>query len=104
MPTFPNPDIQHIQYNETSRAERYNLIQTAETKSFLRATKLGGKTKVTFDRKTKCHSFKIGDLALVATGFVVTNNPKLVPKWKGPTEIIDVNDTNANIKINSYVH
>jgi hypothetical protein len=30
-------------------------------------------------------------------------NPKLVPNWKGPGEIIDINDTNAKIKFKNKV-
>jgi hypothetical protein len=35
---------------------------------------------------------------LIANEFDTTKNPKLVPNWKGPGEIIDINDTNAKIK------
>jgi len=36
-------------------------------------------------------SFKIGDKVLITYDFDTTKNPKLVPNWKGPAEIIDVN-------------
>jgi hypothetical protein len=44
------------------------------------------------------HSFQINDKVLISNDFDTTKNPKLVPNWKGPGEIIDINDTNAKIK------
>jgi hypothetical protein len=44
------------------------------------------------------HPFKIGDKVLIANDFDTTKNPKLVPYWKGPGKIIDINDTKAKIK------
>jgi hypothetical protein len=49
------------------------------------------------------HNFKIGDKVLIANDFDTTKNPKLVPNWKGPGEIIDINDTNAKIKFKNKV-
>jgi hypothetical protein len=49
-------------------------------------------------KKAIPHPFKIGDKVLIANEFDTTKNPKLVPNWKGPGEIIDINDTNAKIK------
>jgi hypothetical protein len=40
---------------------------------------------------------------LIANDFDTTKNPKLVPNWKGPGEIIDINDTNARIKFKNKV-
>ncbi len=37
------------------------------------------------------NSFKIGNKVLITNDFDTTKNPKLVPNWKGPAEIIDVN-------------
>jgi hypothetical protein len=37
--------------------------------------------------------FKIGDKVLISNDFDTTKNPKLVPNWKGPGKIIDINDT-----------
>ena len=42
-------------------------------------------------KKTMPHNFKIGDKVLIANDFDTTKNPKLVPNWKGPGEIIDIN-------------
>jgi hypothetical protein len=33
----------------------------------------------------------------------MTKNPKLVPNWKGPGKIIDINDTNAKIKFKNKI-
>jgi hypothetical protein len=38
-----------------------------------------------------------------ANDFDTTKKPKLVPNWKGPGEIIDINDTNAKIKFKNKV-
>ncbi len=40
---------------------------------------------------------------LIANDFDTTKNPKLVPNWKGPGEIIDINDTNARIKFKNKI-
>jgi hypothetical protein len=40
---------------------------------------------------------------LIANEFNTTKNPKLVPNWKGPGEIIDINDTNAKIKFKNKI-
>ncbi len=44
---------------------------------------------------TSEHSFKIGDKVLITQEFDDSKNTKSVPNWKGPAEIIKVNDTNA---------
>jgi hypothetical protein len=49
------------------------------------------------------HTFKIGDKVLITNDFDTTKNPKLVPNWKGPGKIIDINDTNARIKFKNKV-
>jgi hypothetical protein len=49
------------------------------------------------------HNFKIGDKVVIANDFDTTKNPKLVPNWNGPGEIIDINDTNAKIKFKHKV-
>ncbi len=63
----------------------------------------GQKTKEQNDKKSRPHNFKIGDKVLIANDFDTTKNPKLVPNWKGPGEIIDINDTNAKIKFKNKV-
>ena len=49
------------------------------------------------------HSFKIGDNVLISNYFDTTKNPKLVPNWKGPGKIIDINDTIAKIKFKNKI-
>jgi hypothetical protein len=49
------------------------------------------------------HKFKIGDKVLISNDFYVGKNPKLVPTFTGPGEIIDINDTNAKVKINNKI-
>ncbi len=44
------------------------------------------------------HTFQIAKCS-ISNDFDMTKNPKLVPNWKGPGEIIDINDTNAKIKL-----
>ncbi len=54
--------------------------------------------KEQFDKCEFPHSFKISDKVLNTNEFDTTKNPKLVLNWKGPAEIIDVNDTKAKVK------
>ena len=49
------------------------------------------------------HPFKIGDKVLIANEFDTTKIPKLVPNWKGPGKIIEINDTNARIKFKNKI-
>jgi hypothetical protein len=63
----------------------------------------GQKTKNQFDKHVQPYSFHISDKVLVANDFNTTQNPKLVPNWKGLAEIIDINDTNAKIKIKNKI-
>ncbi len=49
------------------------------------------------------HKFKIGDKVLISNDFYTGKNPKLVPQFKGPGEVIDINDTNAKVKINNKI-
>jgi hypothetical protein len=38
-----------------------------------------------------------------AVVFNVSKNPKLAPTFTGPGEIIDINDTNAKVKLNNNI-
>jgi len=49
------------------------------------------------------HSFKIGDNVLISNDFNVSKNPKLAPTYTGPGKIIDINDTNAKVKLNNKI-
>jgi hypothetical protein len=54
-----------------------------------------------FDKNTMAHKFKIGNKVLISNDFYTGKNPKLAPQFKGHGEIIDINDTNAKVKINN---
>jgi hypothetical protein len=103
LPSFPNEDIQKVHYGETSAAERFNLLQKLRKLAHTNATERGEKTKEQYDKNSMPHNFHIGDKVLIANDFDTTKNPKLVPNWKGPGEIIDINDTNARIKFKNKV-
>ncbi len=79
LPSFPNEDIQQIQYGETSAAERFNLLQNLSAKAHQFATEHGLKSKNNFDKITKVHTFKIGDKVLISNDFYNGKNPKLAP-------------------------
>ena len=49
------------------------------------------------------HKFKIGDKVLISNDFYIGKNPKLAPTYTGPGEIIDINDTNAKVKLNNKI-
>jgi hypothetical protein len=57
------------------------------------------KTKEQFDKHAFPHSFHIGDKVIIANDFDATKNPKIVANWKGPSEIIGINDINAKVKL-----
>jgi hypothetical protein len=40
---------------------------------------------------------------LIPNDFDTTKNLKLVLKWKGPAEIIDINDTNPKVKLKNKI-
>ncbi len=103
LPSFPNKDIQKVHYGETTAAERFNLHQKLRKMAHENATSNGQKTKEQYDKKAMPHSFKIGDKVLISNNFDTTKNPKLVPNWKGPGKIIDINDTNAKIKFKNKI-
>jgi hypothetical protein len=103
LPSFPNEDIQQIHYGETSAAERFKFLQKLRPKVHQFATEQGQKSKNNFDKNTMAHKFKIGDKVLISNDFYTGKNPKLAPQFKGPGEIIDINDTNAKVKINNKI-
>jgi hypothetical protein len=61
------------------------------------------KQKEHYDKHALPHTFIIGDKVLIANDFGTTKNPKLVPNWKGSAEIIDINDTNAKVKLKNKI-
>jgi hypothetical protein len=103
LPSFHNEDIQQINYGETSASERFNLLQKLRAKAHVFATEHRLKSKIDFDKNTSNHKFKIGDKVLISNDFYRGKNPKLAPQFKGPGKIIDINDTNAKVKINNKI-
>ncbi len=67
------------------------------------AMEQGQKSKFNFDKNTKPHNLKIGDKVLIPNDFYNGKNPKLALQFKVPGEIIDINDINANVKINNKI-
>ncbi len=72
-------------------------------KAHQNASEQGLKYKLTFDKNTLPHKFEIGNRVLISNDFYVGKNPKLAPTFTGPGEIIDINDTNAKVKINNKI-
>jgi hypothetical protein len=60
-------------------------------------------TKNNFDKNTVPHKFNIGNNVLISNDFYVSKNLKLAPNFTGPGEIIDINGTNAKVKINNKI-
>jgi hypothetical protein len=103
LPSFPNEDIQKIHYGEATAAERFNLLQKLRKIAHENASSNRLKMKEQYDQKALPHTCKIGDKVLISNDFDTTKTPKLVPNWKGPGEIIDINDTNAKIKFKNKI-
>jgi hypothetical protein len=103
LPSFPNEDIQKLRYCETSVVECFNLLQKLSKTAHQFATENCGKTKMRFYRNTSAHKFKIVNKVLFSNVFSTGKNPKLVPNYKGPAKIIDINDTNAKINIGNKI-
>jgi hypothetical protein len=104
LPSFPNHDIQQIHYGETSAAEHFNSLQKLRAKAHQFATENDEKSKSNFDKKTCAHKFQIGDKVLISNDFYNGKNPKSVPSFKGPGEIIDINDTKAKLKCSTLTN
>ena len=98
LPSFPNPDIERVHYGEDFASECINILRKARILAHQHAERTGQVTKDNFNKNTKAHSLKIGDLVLIKEMNFQGKNAKLAPKWIGPAKIIDVNETNARIK------
>jgi hypothetical protein len=83
--------------------ERFNFLQKLRAKAHQFAIEQGQKSKDNFDKNTKAHNFKIGDKVLISNDFNTGKNQRLAPQFKGRGEIIDINDTNAKVKINNKI-
>jgi hypothetical protein len=103
LPSFPNEDIQQVHYGKTLAANRFNLLQKLREKAHQFASEHGEKSKQYFDKNKSAYKFKIADKVLISNDFYTGKNPKLVPAFKAPAEIIDINDTNAKVKISNKI-
>jgi hypothetical protein len=83
LPSFPNEDIQKINYGETSAAECFNLLQKIRRLAHKNVVTNGSKTKEHFNKHASPHSFKNSNKVLIKNDFDTRKNPKLVPNWKG---------------------
>ncbi len=81
--------------------ECLNILQKLQKIAHEHALTNGQKTLEQYDKKT--HTLQISDKVLIANDFVTTKNPKLVPNWKGPAEIIDINNTNAKVSLKNKI-
>jgi len=59
----------------------------------------GEKYKTNYDKQSSPHTFKIGQKVWLSDSTSIGKNAKLTPNWIGPYEIVDINDTNAKLKI-----
>jgi hypothetical protein len=61
------------------------------------------KSKVHFDKDASDHKFQIVNKVLISNNLYTGKKPKLAPSFKGPGEIIDINETNAKVKIGNKI-
>jgi hypothetical protein len=97
LPYFPNPEIQHLHYSESTSAERYQLLQKIRLIAKNIANEQSDKIKERFDKSSFSHDFQINDLVWFEEFTPLGKNPKLTPKWQGPAKDTEVNDNNARV-------
>ncbi len=59
----------------------------------------GTKIKENFDKSAFPHNFSLNDLVWYEDFAPLGKNPKLTPKWQGPSKITELNDTNARLQL-----
>jgi hypothetical protein len=59
----------------------------------------GEKYKNSYDQNSAQHKFAIAQKVWLSDTTSIGKNAKLAPNWVGPYKIVDVNDTNAKLKI-----
>jgi hypothetical protein len=88
-------------YRESSAADifqRLTLARKLAVESNLKATEKG---KEYHDRKTKPHTYSIGQKVLLEEYYFLGKNAKLAPKWSGPHLILSLKGThNVELLIN----
>jgi hypothetical protein len=62
-------------------------------------TEQGEKYKNSYDQKSAQHKFAIGQKVWLSDTTSIGKNAKLTPSGVGPYKIVDINDTNAKLKI-----
>jgi hypothetical protein len=99
LPSLPAPDIERHHYGETIAAERFQMLQQARKLAQQTAAAQGEKYKQNCDKQSSPHKFEIGQKVWLSDTTSIGKNAKLTPNWIGPYEIVDINDTNAKLKI-----
>ncbi len=99
LPSLPAPEIERHHYRESFAAERLQMLHQARKLAQQTATEQGEKYKTTYDKKSAEHKFAIGQKVWLSDTTSIQKNAKLSPNWVGPYEIVDVNGTNAKLKI-----
>ena len=99
LPSLPAPDIERHHYGETIAAERFQMLQQARQLAQQTAAAQGEKYKTNYDKQSSPHTFQIGQKVWLSDSTSIGKNAKLTPNWIGPYEIVDINDTNAKLKI-----
>ncbi len=79
------------------------MLQKLRTKAHQFASDNGEKSKNNFDKDAQSHKFQIRDKVQISNDFYTGKNPKLAPAFKGPGEIININDTNVKVKMGNKI-
>jgi hypothetical protein len=75
------------------------MLHQARKLAHQTANEQGEKYKNSYDKNIALHTFAIGQKVWLSDTTSIGKNAKLAPNWVGPYEIVDVNDTNAKLKI-----
>jgi hypothetical protein len=95
LPSFRNPDIQHLHYGESTSAKCYQLLQKICFLAKNISSNQGEKIKDNFDKKALPHNFQIDDLVWYEDFAPSKKKPKLTPKRQGSAKITEINDISA---------
>jgi hypothetical protein len=99
LPSLPAPDIERHHYGETIPAEHFQMLQQVRKLAQQTAAAQGEKYKQNYDKQSSPHKFEIGQKVWLSDTTSIGKNAKLTPNWIGPYEIVDINNTNAKLKI-----
>ena len=75
------------------------MLQHARKLAQQTAAEQGEKYKNQYDKLASPHKFQIGQKVWLSDSTSIGKNTKLTPNWIGPYQIIDINDTNAKLRI-----